>query len=478
MTARILVVGDAMVDIYMQTRVDRISPEAPVPVVLRNGAVQVCPGGALNVAANAAALGGDVAIVAVIGAENEAVAVRANLESRGVDIRCLFTAQDISTVTKTRFIARAQQIMRVDDETGAGHYLGFRHVVAQLLEDALRRNPGQIVLLSDYGKGTVAPEHLTLLRQYGANGGPRTIVDPFGRQSSRYTGLWGLKANRSEAEMLVDRDLPDWDAVEAAARSLSCEGFETIWITLGGLGSFVLSTPDSGSRHVSRTRSVYDVTGAGDTFLAALGVALSEGSDVRAATDFANAASGAAVEQAGTSVVSRSAVIEDPLVVDSSRINRLLSVEQAESAAERCRRLGRRIGFTNGCFDILHPGHVDSLDWAAKHVDVLFVGLNTDDTVRGTKGLDRPVLACVDRGRMLLALRAVDFVIPFSDPTPEDLIRRIRPDVLFKGEEWAHFVAGREIVESYGGRVELVPRTPGFSTTSLIERVRQTAVPS
>jgi D-beta-D-heptose 7-phosphate kinase / D-beta-D-heptose 1-phosphate adenosyltransferase len=472
MKARILVLGDAMIDIYVQTKVDRISPEAPVPVVRKNGAVQISPGGALNVAANAAALGGDVAVVGVLGAEPDAGAVRADLESRGVDTRGLYTAHNVSTVTKTRFIARSQQIMRVDDEIGPTHYLAARQVVTRLLEDALRRDAHQIVLLSDYGKGTVAPEHLAMLRQFGANGGPRTIADPFGRISGRYGGLWGLKANRIEASALTGHDVLDWEGSEEAARALSLEGFETIWITLGGLGSLVLSAPGSASRHPSRSRSVYDVTGAGDTFLAALGVALGEGGTIRDATTFANAASGAAVEQAGTTVVSRSALKDGH---NSSGGDRLLNFDEAAMMAEHFRGLGRRIGFTNGCFDLIHPGHVDSLDWAAQQVDVLFVGINTDDTVRDTKGSDRPVFTCVDRGRMLLALRAVNFVIPFSEATPEDLIRRIRPDVLFKGEDWAHFVAGREIVESYGGCVKLIPRTPGFSTTNLIERIRRPA---
>jgi D-beta-D-heptose 7-phosphate kinase/D-beta-D-heptose 1-phosphate adenosyltransferase len=471
MTARILVVGDALADVYVESSVRRISPEAPVPVVLREASGRVCPGGALNVAANAAALGAEVSVVAVVGDDAEAGTLRAELTARGLDVAALVVGAGIRTITKTRFIVRGRQIVRVDEERGPDHYRPFAYAAAQAVEDALAGRRWDVVLVSDYGKGTVTPDLVARLRRSMAAGGPRIIVDPAGRDVGRYRGLWGLKVNRGEAEALLGRELPDRDAIDQGAKELLDAGFEAIWITLGALGSHSLSRAEGPCRHASEERSVYDVTGAGDTFLAALGVALAEGRSVRDATGFANAASGVAVGEVGTTVVHRHQ-IEAARRGAASWDARCLSADQAAEVAERCRAVARRIGFTNGCFDLLHPGHLDSLEWAARRVDVLFVGLNTDESVRRAKGAGRPVQTCRDRARLLLALRAVDYVVPFGEDTPEALIRRIRPHALFKGEEWAHFVAGREFVESYGGRVELVPRTPGYSTTTLLRSQR------
>jgi D-beta-D-heptose 7-phosphate kinase/D-beta-D-heptose 1-phosphate adenosyltransferase len=472
--ARILVVGDAMADIYIPTKVERISPEAPVPVVVKNGDVRTCPGGALNVAANAAALGAEVTVVAAVGADADGEALRRELAAHGITTNLVDTP-GVGTITKTRFLARTQQIMRVDHETGKNHYAACANNISEALRAALEESP-DYVLLSDYGKGTIASAHLDILRDAYRSDGIRTIVDPTVAEPRAYHGLWGLKANRSEAEVLLGRTLSDWDEVEEGARALQGWGFETVWITLGAMGSISITADDEAIRHPGRARSVFDVVGAGDTYLAALGVSLGEGNGVSDATNFANAAAGVAVESSGTTVVSRADVPERHPLMQNNWERRLLDYAAAAATADRCRALHYRIGFTNGCFDVLHPGHVDSLEWAAKQVDVLFVGVNADETVRAAKGLDRPVLSCADRCRMLIALRAVDYVVPFHEATPEELIRCVRPDVLFKGEEWAHYVAGRDIVEGYGGRIELVPRSPGYSTTGLIERVRRGAV--
>jgi D-beta-D-heptose 7-phosphate kinase/D-beta-D-heptose 1-phosphate adenosyltransferase len=474
--ARLLVFGDAIADLYAESTVHRISPEAPVPVVLRNGAERLCPGGALNVATNAAALGAEVAVVAVVGEDREGEELRMDLQGLGIDSSGLIAGPGAHTITKTRLISRGHHIVRVDREAGPRHYLSHQAAVTVALEHAVAADPGRLVLLSDYGKGTVAGEHLAFLAAEAASDRLRVIVDPWSSADvRRYRGLWGLKANWTEAEALLGRPLPNSEALEIGVRDLRDEGFEVVWITLGARGSLSLHDQEIHWQE-SRSRSVFDVTGAGDTYLAALGVALAEGQSVREATAFANIASGIAVERAGTTVVRRREIALESHGNRSEEPweSRLLSAEEAAAAAERCRADDLRVGFTNGCFDLLHPGHVDSLEWAARHVDVLFVGLNSDASVQRLKGAGRPILSGRDRGRLLLGLRAVDYVVPFSEETPEELIRQIRPNVLFKGEDWAHFVAGGDFVKSYGGQVQLIPLTPGLSTTGLVERIRGT----
>ena len=475
MKPRILVVGDAIADCYVQGRVGRISTEAPVPVLARDQAEQLCPGGGLNVAANAAALGAKVTIVSLVGGDVAGEEVRRALERRGVDIQDLGSAPGLATITKTRFVSRGQHIIRVDQDAGENHYSRWSVAIHEALARALVRHDYDIVLLSDYGKGSVSPNLIRSLVRASRERGFPVVVDPCGRDIQRYRGLWGLKANRTEAEALLDRPLANASALADGARSLQAGGFEAVWITLGAEGCVTLYGDDL-QHHPSRARSVFDVTGAGDTFLAALGVALVPARDPYAATAFANLAGGLAVAKAGTSVVHRDEVLREnePLDLDRMQgdgLSRLLDLETAADMAGQCRDHGLRIGFTNGCFDLLHPGHANALGWIARRVDVLFVGLNSDGSVRRQKGADRPVYRLADRARLLLALRAVTFVVPFPEDTPERLIGAVQPDILFKGEDWAHFVSGRELVESRGGRVELIPLTPGYSTTRILERI-------
>lgn len=475
MKPRILVVGDAIADCYVEGRVGRISPEAPVPVLAKDQAEQLCPGGGLNVAANAAALGGRVTVVSLVGSDAAGNEVRSALERQGIDTEGLHSEPNAATITKTRFVSRGQHILRVDRDSGENHYSRWSGVVHQALERMLTRREYDVVLLSDYGKGSVSPNLIRTLAAASRERDLPVVVDPCGRDLARYSGLWGLKANRAEAEVLLGRSLTNGFSLADGARSLQAAGFDAIWVTLGSEGCLTLYR-DELRHHPSRARSVFDVTGAGDTFLAALGVALVPARDPHSATAFANLAGGLAVAKAGTSIVHRDEVLREnePLDLDQMRgdgLSRLLDMDGAANRAAQCRSRGLKIGFTNGCFDLLHPGHVDGLEWIARRVDVLFVGLNSDESVRRQKGTDRPVYRLLDRARLLLALRAVTFVVPFPEDTPERVIDTVQPDVLFKGEDWAHFVSGRELVESRGGRVELVPLTPGYSSTRILERI-------
>jgi D-beta-D-heptose 7-phosphate kinase/D-beta-D-heptose 1-phosphate adenosyltransferase len=478
MTAPLVVFGDAIADYYLQGSVTRISPEAPVPVMVSNDDASLSLGGALNVAANAAALGAQVALVAAVGDDAAGRALAARLSDLGIDTADLLMQPGVTTITKTRYLARGQHLARMDREAGANHYGSCARGVTEALQRALSKNQDAMVLVSDYGKGTVADSHLTHLAG-DCSRNRKVIVDPSGPSIERYKGLWGLKANRAEAEALLGERLSDRVSLGAGVHRLRELGFSAVWITLGDEGSVFLAADGDVHWQASRARSVFDITGAGDTFLAALGVALTQNREMAAATAFANAASGIAVERMGTSVVQHhelaGALRATALGADGDWRSRYLEPAQAAEEAERCRDLGLRVGFSNGCFDLLHAGHIDSLEYAAEQIDVLFVGLNSDESVSRAKGPGRPIQTCELRARALLGLRAVDYVVPFEETTPEKLIRSLRPDILFKGEDWAHFVAGGDFVESYGGKVRLVPLTPGLSTSDLVTRIRSSS---
>lgn len=467
---RLLVVGDALLDRYVWGDARRISPEAPIPV-LTAAREEARPGGAANVAVNVAALGADAALVGVVGRDAEAGLLREALRERGVDPAGLVEDPARPTIVKTRLVAGSQQVLRLDREETrpvAGD------VEARVLERAAREAAArELTLVSDYAKGCVTDRLLRAVIDAARGARRRVVVDPKGEDYARYRGVSILTPNLGEFETAVGRRARDPEALREAGRSLVERlELEALLVTLGRDGIFLLTRDGRHQTIPTAARSVYDVTGAGDTVLSVLGVALAGGLGFEDAVRLANAAAGIKVSKVGAAAVAREELEAELSRPAPGSGGRVLTRAEAASVARGLRAEGKTLVFTNGCFDIVHAGHVQFLRDARALGDALMVGLNEDASVKALKGPKRPVIPLADRAELLAALRMVDYVVPFGEPTPTALIQEVLPAVLVKGEDWRDKgVVGREIVEAHGGRVALLPLRPGLSTTGLIERI-------
>ena len=460
---RVLVVGDVMLDEYWRGEVDRISPEAPVPVV-HVGSRSARPGGAGNVAVNLAALGVQVTLFGVTGRDEAAERLRAALTRAGIIAR-LWALADRPTITKLRVLGPHQQLLRLDAET-----VGPVEVPELAAAFGAALATADIVVLSDYGKGLLAAP-APLIAAARARG-LRVLVDPKGADYERYAGASAITPNRAEFERIVGacEDLP---ALEAQGQALCRRlGLERLLVTRSEAGMTLLGVDST--RHLpARAREVFDVTGAGDTVIAWLAGALAAGLDWPAAAALANAAAGVAVGHSGAVAVTPAAL--QAAIAPGEPAGRLGVLAwpalQAEVAAAR--RRGERIVMTNGCFDLLHPGHVAYLAAARALGDRLLVAVNDDASVRRLKGPSRPINPLADRLQLLAALRSVDWVVPFTEETPAALIEAVGPDVLVKGGDYRpEQIAGHESVLARGGQVRVMPFVPGHSSSEVLARVR------
>jgi D-beta-D-heptose 7-phosphate kinase/D-beta-D-heptose 1-phosphate adenosyltransferase len=469
--ARVVCVGDLMVDRYVYGEVARISPEAPIPV-LRKTSAQTMLGGMGNVARNVAGLGGRAAVVGVVGddaAGGEAVGLvgeDAGLESH------LVTAKGRPTTIKTRFVAAGQQLLRLDDEEAGPLDADAEARLVRAVEHAAA--DAGVILLSDYAKGAVTPAVIEACLRAAKSFGARLIVDAKARSFEKYGAADLIKPNALELSVMTGLPTETDEEVEAALATVlaSCAA-KAILVTRGAKG---MSLAERGKpvRHVRGVaRRVFDVSGAGDTGLAALGLALAAKTELGEAVAFAVLASGVAVTKVGTAVVSPAELIDAELAAHLGPAEaKVVTLEQAAAEAERWRAQGLRVGFTNGCFDILHRGHVAYLTQARAWCDRLIVGLNSDDSVRALKGAGRPVNDLESRALVLAGLSPVDLVAPFSDATPIELIKAIRPAVLIKGADYTvQTVVGAAEVQSWGGQVKLADIVEGYSTTAAIARM-------
>jgi D-beta-D-heptose 7-phosphate kinase/D-beta-D-heptose 1-phosphate adenosyltransferase len=479
---RVMIVGDFMLDEYVFGPAERISPEAPVPV-LRTQRSEFRLGGAGSVAVMVTALGGRVDCVGVIGSDRHGDRLLDMLRAAGADTDGLVRVADRPTTHKLRIVGLAQlrhpqQLVRLDTEDA-------RPVDGELERRLLgvvreRLAGADVVCLQDYAKGVLTP---TLCREVIAAAkekGRKVLVDPARIPDySKYAGSSCLTPNRTEA--MLATGLPDMDgsnAALAARRLLERLGCEAMSITLDKDGAFLAEAGGAARLIPTRPRVVYDNAGAGDMVLATMAMALAAGAGWEQTVRLANVGGGLEVERFGVQPIPL-AELRAALVGHADRAaHKIRAVEALVPEIARRRTLGERIVFTNGCFDLLHPGHVEYLA-AARHLgDCLVVGLNSDASVRGLgKGGDRPIYGQRERAAMLAALEAVDFVTVFEGPTPRELISAVQPDVLVKGEDYrGKEVVGREIVEARpGGRVVLLPLKAGYSTTALVERLRGTS---
>lgn len=467
-SVHVLVVGDVMLDRYWVGDARRVSQEAPVPVVDVTRTEDL-PGGAANVALNVASLGARCTLIGLVGADSAADALVERLTAAGVT--CDFvTVDDWPTIIKLRVVSRNQQLLRTDFERPVPERLEAT-VHAQLCARvAARLGDASVVVLQDYDKGTIdGPERLIELARAR---GRRVLVDPKHKTLARYAGADLVKPNAHEFRAAAGSWADDDELIRLATATCTANDFAALVITRGSRGMTVVER-DGGHQHIPALPvDVYDVTGAGDTAIAALAVTRSLGWAPRACAQVANVASGIVVGKSGTAAVTGP---ELAIALNASdRIDRgVLERDQLLDAVAQARRAGERIVFTNGCFDILHAGHVAYLEEARGLGDRLVVAVNDDDSVRRLKGPGRPVNPLERRLRVLSGLKAVDWVVGFAEDTPEALLAAVKPDVLVKGGDYgADAVVGADFVRGYGGEVRVLGLVEDCSTTRIVERIQ------
>jgi D-beta-D-heptose 7-phosphate kinase/D-beta-D-heptose 1-phosphate adenosyltransferase len=464
-----------MLDRYLWGACERISPEAPVQVVQVQRESESL-GGAGNVVANLRSLGARVEAVAVVGDDASAATLARLLERLDVGSDGLIRDRERPTTIKTRVLAAHHQLLRFDVERSApaAHELG-----AAILARAgaqLRAAACDVLVLSDYGKGVLSPEVVRALIAAGSVAGVPVLVDPKGREYGHYRGATLLTPNRREAAAATGQSLSDAAAVARAGRQLLRElHLKGCLITLSEDG-MALFEGEADHRLPTQAREVFDVTGAGDTVIAAIAFALASGLSLLDACQFANRAAGIVVGKLGSATVTLDEIAVAPATTapGPQPARKYLELDALLPELARLRAAGRKLVFTNGCFDILHAGHVQYLSQAAALGDVLIVGLNSDASVSRLKGASRPINTLADRAQLLAALTAVSYVVPFGEDTPLSLISRIVPDVLVKGGDYrADDIVGADVVRRAGGRVQVLPFVAGKSTTGIIARAAE-----
>ena len=463
-TAPVLVVGDVMLDRYWHGPCERISPEAPVPVI-KVDQIEDRPGGAGNVALNIAALGAPAWLVGVTGEDEAAEILRRRLNAAGV--YCAFQAHPAQpTITKLRVISRHQQLLRVDFEDAFNtDGEALLTTVAGLLGKA------RVLVLSDYGKGALV-NHQELISLARKRGVP-VLADPKGKDFSIYRGATLITPNMAEFEAVVGRCAHEQELVDKGMALIAELDLQALLITRSEHGMTLLRQGEAAMHLPARAREVFDVTGAGDTVISTLATALAAGEGLPAAVALANLAAGIVIGKLGTAAISAPELRR--AVQQAQGAGRgVMTPDQLLVAVQDAREHGERIVFTNGCFDIIHAGHVGYLEEARAQGDRLVVAINDDASVTRLKGPGRPINAAERRMTVLAGLEAVDWVVSFAEDTPEALLELIRPDVLVKGGDYGiDQVVGAPIVQAYGGEVKVLTFVDSCSTTAIVEKIRQ-----
>jgi D-beta-D-heptose 7-phosphate kinase/D-beta-D-heptose 1-phosphate adenosyltransferase len=477
---RVLVVGDLMLDRYVWGDAERISQEAPV-ILLHADRREERLGGASSVATMLRALGARVTLAGVTGNDFDGGRIRQVLSDLGIDREGVINDPDRPSTVKERYIGRAQhrhpqQMLRVDYEDRSPLSADMAGQLAVVLHSLMRK--ADIVLVSDYDKGVCTPQVLASVIAEARALGLRVLADPIrGSDYRKYHGSTALTPNRLEASLATGRSLHTTAEIMAAAGQLQEQlDLEAAIITLDKDGMALKHRDGRQKVFATRPRQVYDITGAGDMVLTVLGMALAAGADYDAAIALANVAGGLEVEKIGVATVTRDEILHDLLRGNGTAAggnDKFMTMEALGHELDSRRRLGQRIAFTNGCFDVLHAGHVQYLQEARAQADLLVVAVNSDASIRALKGDGRPVQPLEARARVLSALQAVDYVVAFEETTPLEIIKAVKPDVLVKGADYRKDeIVGAELVESSGGRVHLAAIREGYSTTRLIERMR------
>lgn len=470
-SARVLCVGDVMLDHFVYGTVERISPEAPIPVLKVQRETQML-GGAGNVVRNISALGATATLVAVVGDDAAGAAVAALMSAEPNLKPTLLTIKGRPTSLKVRHIASNQQMLRTDRETNAALTGSEEASLTAILQKEVAK--ADIVILSDYAKGVLTPNIISTVCSLARAQGKRVIADPKSIDFTRYIGVHILTPNARELAAATGMTVSnDEAAAEAASKAVNTARLEAVLVTRSEQG-MTLATRDTPPTHFpAQAREVFDVSGAGDTVIATLAVTLAAGAPLTEAVAIANIAAGIVVGKSGTAVVRPDEIAQSMQSQDfKGAESKIRTLGSAIDLAHTWRARGFAVGFTNGCFDLIHPGHISLLAQARGQCDRLIVGLNTDASVRRLKGSSRPINAELARAIVLAALESVDAVVLFDQDTPMDLVEAIRPDVLVKGADYTvDKVVGGDFVTANGGRVFLAELTPGQSTTNIVQRM-------
>lgn len=469
---QVLVVGDLMLDEYIWGKVERISPEAPVQVVeVRRDDLRL--GGAGNVINNLVALGAKVTVASVLGNDSDGRLLMQQLDLLGVDTTGIVLADGRTTSRKTRVLASNQQIVRIDRETRAEISPDQERQLANQVRAILPAC--QVILVSDYLKGVLSEGLLQAIIASGRAAGVPVVVDPKGDDYRKYRGACVLTPNRKETQVASGVTIHDETSLCRAGRSLRAAlDLDALVLTRSEEGMSLFFRDGREEHMPTEAREVFDVSGAGDTVLSVIGLGLAAGLTLEDAARLSNVAAGIVVGKVGTSTVSPAEILDvigrrhkdgDLKIHDSRILARFMDERRAR---------GEKVVFTNGCFDLLHVGHVKYLQAARKLGDLLVLGLNSDASIRRLKGEKRPLIGQDERAHILAALDCIDYVVIFDEDTPHNLIATLRPDILVKGGDYTPAgVVGKELVESWGGRVELIRFVDGKSTTNIIEKILQ-----
>jgi D-beta-D-heptose 7-phosphate kinase/D-beta-D-heptose 1-phosphate adenosyltransferase len=467
--SRVMCVGDLMLDHYVYGRVERISPEAPVPV-LHIEREERTLGGAGNVLRNLHALGVETCFISITGTDNAGREVARMVAGLGGAEAHVLTERGRTTTLKTRYVAGTQQLLRADDERVAPVVAELRADIAQLAKNGMPHH--RVVILSDYAKGVLGDGLAGEIIAAAKAAGSIVVVDPKGSNYDVYRGADVLKPNRPELAAAAHAPVRTDDEVIAAARALiAAHDLGALLVSCGKDGMLLVERTGATLKLGAEAREVFDVSGAGDTVVAVLAASLGAGASLADSARLANAAAGVVVGKIGTAVVEPTELEAVLLNRDTIEQRKTLPLSLALDQIARWRRSRLKIGFTNGCFDLLHPGHISLLNQAKAACDRLVVGINSDQSVARLKGPERPVQNQDARAAVLSSLAAVDLVVIFDADTPIELIEAIRPEILVKGADYRlDQVVGGDIVQSYGGRILLADLMPGYSTTATIAR--------
>lgn len=469
---RVLVIGDLMLDEYLWGDVDRISPEAPVQVVsVRKEDFTL--GGSGNVSNNLVSLGAKVLAVGVAGTGLNGKLMLERFKKLGIDVRGIIKDPIRPTTRKTRVIAANQHVLRIDREIRSeisGKPLDKLNAYIEKIVPSVN-----VVLISDYGKGLVSKALVGNIVQAAKKYRKMTIADPKGLDFSKYAGIHLLTPNSREASLASGIEISDEKTLfEAGAKILKTTSIKNLLITCGKDGMVLFCPKEKPFKISAQARQVYDVSGAGDTVLAVLGLAVASGYSLKESAALANTAAGIVVGKVGTATLSQEELTAAISPYAAPFLSKNKTMAELPELVSKLKKNGKKIVLTNGCFDLLHAGHIMFLSAAKQYGDVLIVAIDDDDSVKKLKGKGRPVIGEKDRVKILCALDAVDYVVVFSTKELDKLIETIRPDVLAKGSNYTtDRVIGRKIVEKHDGRVALIPVTENISSTDIIDHIKK-----
>ena len=466
---RAMVIGDLILDEYVWGGVDRVSPEAPVQIVTVNDK-ELRLGGAGNVVNNLLALNCQVDVASVVGNDDDGRVLLSLLKERGLSAKGVFSESGRVTSRKTRILASNQQIVRIDQETTTSISAESETFIISHLQDNI--DALDVIYVSDYQKGVLTGRLLESIIESGRRAGVPVLVDPKGHDFSKYRGATLLTPNRKEAQDATGIEIADEDSLVLAGRKLLRDvELDAVVLTRSEEGMTIFTAEDEVNLPTV-AREVFDVSGAGDTVLALFGLGMALDLPLQDAAGLANLGAGVVVGKVGTSTVTARELLEACGMQQPDSISKLVNASILKSLLAGERQRGRKIVFTNGCFDLLHVGHVKYLQSARQLGDLLVLGLNSDNSIRRLKGESRPLINQDERAHILAALDCIDYVVIFDEDTPELLIEELKPDILVKGGDYTpDGVVGRDIVESYGGRVEIIQFVDGKSTTNIINKI-------